>query len=126
MKHDKAMADSEPMELGLLWDEVPELVRPQYEADLSIQERFAVWHSANPWIFQALVRLAKDLRNRGQQRVSVKMLVEILRWSFIRVSEQDAPHLRINNSFSSRYVRMIVENVPELADAFETRELRAA
>ncbi len=101
-------------------------MRPEYEADLSIQERFTLFHAANPWIYAALVRLAKDLRNRGQRRVSVKMLVEILRWNFIRVSEHDVPHLRINNSFSSRYVRMIVENVPELADCFETRELRAA
>jgi hypothetical protein len=32
----------------------------------------------------------------------------------------------INNSYRSRYVRKIVAEYPDLADAFETRTLRAA
>lgn len=124
--HHRAVADSEPLELGLLWDEAPELVRPEYEADLSIEERFQLFHSANPWVFAALVRLAKDLRNRGHRRFGVKLLFERLRYEYLVTTTDEHSPWRLNNNMTSRYARLIIENVPELADCFEIRELRAA
>lgn len=120
------MADSEPLELALLWDEAPEFIRPEYTPELSIQARFELFHRCNPWVFDALVKLAKDLRNRGHRRIGLKLLFEVLRYQQMVTTKDPTSSFRLNNVYSSRYARMIVENVPELSDCFETRELRAA
>lgn len=108
-----------------LWAEAPELVRPDYAPEMSIQERFELFNQRNPFIYEAAVRLAKDLRNRGHKRIGIKMILEVVRWEHARSTQDPTCSWKINNSYSSRYARMIAENVPELADAFETRELRA-
>ncbi len=120
------MPDSEPVELGLLWDEAPEMIRPEYAPELSIQDRFLLFHETNPWVFKALVDLAYALRNRGHRRFGVKLLFERLRFEYLLTTNDPTSSWRLNNNMTSRYARMLIENVPELADCIETRELRAA
>jgi hypothetical protein len=52
------------------------------------------------------------------------MLVERLRWEYDTTTTGDP--FKLNNDYRSRYVRKIVAEYPDLADAFETRTLRAA
>lgn len=115
------MTTAEPL---TLFDVTPLVVDPVYERGETIAQRFDRYHSANPWIFEALERLALDLHSRGR-RIGVKALVEVVRWQYARTTaSEDA--FRVNNSFTSRYARLLIERHPELADAIECRELRAA
>lgn len=108
-----------------LWDGLPPeeaLIPP--DPDLTIQERFELYHAANGWVFDALVRLADDWKRQGQTRVGIKLLIEVVRWHYLRSTT--ATDFKVNNDFSSRYARLICERRPDLADLFELRALRAA
>lgn len=89
----------------------------------TIDERFVAFHHANPWVYTALVRLARDELRYGP-RTAIDHLFSVLRWQHRRHTEGD--EFKLNNNFRSRYARLIAASEPDLADAFETRVLRAA
>lgn len=87
----------------------------------SLDDRFWAFHEANPWVLDALVVLADDMRAQGRSRIGIGMLFEVLRWHSYRATDGD--DYRLNNSYRSRYVRLIQAARPDLADMFETRQL---
>jgi hypothetical protein len=99
------------------------LVEPDYSADLSIAERFAMFHDANPHVADALERLAEQWLVR-HDHVGMKALYERLRWESGIRTEGDA--YRLNNVYTAHYARLLIERRPEWVDAFRLRELRAA
>lgn len=103
---------------------IEELIEPSYDEALSIQERFAAFHEANPWVARALEALVADWLKRGRRKVGMKALVEIVRWQYGRSTE--APEFRINNTYVSRYARLLIDLHPEWSEVIQTRELRAA
>ena len=90
----------------------------------TISERFAEFHTANPWVYEALVALARDEVAAGQTRVGVSYLVEVLRWHY-RKRTVSTDGLKINNDYRARYARMIAAREPDLAGVFELRSLRS-
>lgn len=106
-----------------LFDQAPQLRLGFYQdRNLSIQDRFEAFHAANPWVFEALKRLALDARSRGRTRIGIGQLTEVLRWEYGRATRGD--DFKINNDFRSRYARLLMAVVPELDGVFETRELK--
>lgn len=106
-----------------LFDAAPAAVSPEYERGATIDERFARFHADNEWVYVALERLAVDLYERGR-RFGVKALVEVVRWEYSRATTSD-DGLKVNNSFTSRYARLLLERHPEFDGFIETRELRS-
>jgi hypothetical protein len=92
----------------------------------TLQEKFEVFHTKNPWVYMVLVKLARDLMARGRRRIGIGMLFEVLRWQYQMATVDPASDFKLNNNYRSRYARLIMENEPDLADAFEVRELKAA
>jgi hypothetical protein len=91
----------------------------------SIQERFEQFHEANPHVLESLVALADEWsRETGGARCGIGMLYETLR--FRRGLVTRGEDFKLNNNYRSRYVRLIVEERPDLAGLFETRELLSA
>lgn len=93
--------------------------------NLTIAERFELFHAANPWVFDALEKLTADLVAKGQKKVGMKMLFEVVRWQYARAT-QSADGFKINNSLTSHYARELLRQHPEWSGVFETRRLRAA
>lgn len=89
----------------------------------SIDERFRKFHEQNPQVLIRLVALAHEAMDRGKRRIGAKTLVEVARWHVWLETEGD--EFRINNSFTSRYARLLVELHPEFEGLFEIRELRS-
>jgi hypothetical protein len=98
------------------------LARPLYTPGMTLDERFAAFHEANPHVADALESLAAQWLSR-HRKVGVKSLGESLRWTSGLQVEGD-PY-RITNSYLSRYARLLIERHPEWADAIETRSLAA-
>jgi hypothetical protein len=90
---------------------------------VDLQARFEAFHAENPHVYAVLVRLAREARAVGHERVGIATLFEVARWQ-ISMSTSD-PDFKLNNSFRSRYARLIMEQEPDLAGIFETRELRS-
>lgn len=85
-----------------------------------IDQRFFAFHHANPHVYQALVRMARQWKAAGHHRCSIAMLYEALRFDQgLRTDSADG--LKLNNSYRSRYARIIQANEPDLAGFFETR-----
>lgn len=91
----------------------------------SIQERFEEFHAANPGVYYDLVRMARQARASGASRIGMGQLFEVLRWQ-TALTTKSWDTFKLNNSFRSRYVRLIESREPDLAGLFETRELRAS
>lgn len=90
----------------------------------TIQQRFESFHAKNPWVYKVLVNNTRMWVNRGHKRIGIKMLAEVLRWQYGMATVGD--DFKLNNNFTSRYVRLIIAEHPEFADVFETRVLRAS
>jgi hypothetical protein len=89
----------------------------------SIQRRFEDFHRDQPQVYAELVKLARRARGRGAARVGIRMAWEVMRWN---LTIETAPgDFKLNDHFTSRYARLIMRQEPDLADVFETRELRA-
>ena len=100
-----------------------EFVVPEHEPDATIQERYEAFDAANPWVKASLIVLLEDAKEHGEPGLSIRGLFERLRWS--HVATTDHPW-KLNNNYTSRYARTILEERPDLAEMFRVRDLRAA
>lgn len=89
----------------------------------SIDDRFAEFHQTNPCVYEAAKDMALKLKRSGRTRWSVKAIFEVLRYSHaIRTQSDD---FKLNNDFTARYARLLMQNEPELKDFFELREIKS-
>lgn len=92
-----------------------------------IEARFNAFHSANPKVYAKLVELARKAKARGFQRYSIDGLFHLVRWHYnIEIQREPRDEFELNNDFTSRYSRLIMEQEVDLADFFETRVLKSA
>ena len=98
------------------------LTVPDYAPTLSLPERFAAFHAANPHVADALEALARQWL-AARPKVSVKALVERLRWESGITTTGD--EYRINNSYAAFYARELLRRHPEWDGRIPTREQRA-
>ena len=99
------------------------LVEPDYTPDLTIAERFEMFHAANPHVADTLEALAAQWLAR-HDRVGMKAVYEQARWSSGIHTDGDV--WRLNNSWTAHYARLLITRRPEWSEAFRLRELRAA
>ena len=104
--------------------DLAELVTPDYEPEATIQQRYEAWRDANPWVLPSLAHLLDEWSRHGTRRVGVKAAAEWLRMEYAR--QLKSTDFAVNNSFTSRMARDLIERWPHLADVIETRTLRAA
>lgn len=124
---DRAVAAIDPNVLTLFDADAAPLFNPHHrvaEPALTIEQSFTFFHAINPWVYDALVKLARDWVQRGRTKIGVAMLFEVLRWQWSRATSDPASEFKLNNNLRSRYARRIMEQEPDLADVFETRELK--
>lgn len=91
--------------------------------DKSLEGRFQAWLAEHEDVYQMIVRMARDARDAGRTRVSMKMLWEAVRWQMF--IQKDGAEYALNNSWTSRMVRVIEEREPDLVGLFAKRALRA-
>jgi hypothetical protein len=104
----------------LLLSNLPEIVAPQYEKGATLKQRFWAFHFQNPHIYQALRKMALDLKRRGVKRCGIKMLYENLRYNYT-VQTRGEPY-KLSNNFHAFYARLIMGTTPELNGFFELRK----
>lgn len=93
-----------------------------------IQERFAEFHADNSHIYPLLVEIATDMLADGKTRISMdvmchQLLLKYPDLTIIRDTKENP--FKLNDHFTSRYARMMVEDYPELEDYIELRRLKA-
>lgn len=102
----------------------PTLVTPERIVGATIQQRFEAFHSKNPWLLVELEKLAIQMGADRGRKMSIETLVGKIRWDYDIATKGDA--FKINDHFTSRYVRLMIERHPAWADVFTLRRVRAA
>lgn len=100
----------------------PVIVHGTDTADDHIQERFLQFHRDNPHIYASLVKLAREARKTGRKRYAIELLFGRLRWQMEVEIRSDEP-FKLNDHYTSRYARLMMELEPDLVDMFEIRVL---
>jgi hypothetical protein len=116
---DDGCRHTEQLELPVL----DPIVEPTYTPGLSIPERFAMFHAANPHVARALEALAAQWLIHND-RASINALFERLRWESGITTVGDA--YQLNNDYRADYARLLIDRHPEWADAFRLRRRKAA
>ena len=93
-------------------------------AKRSIEDRFNKFHSENPHVYDAIVKLARHAKSRGKTRTSLKRIFELIRWD-VDMSVYGDHEFALDNSYTSRYSRLVMANERDLDGMFETRVLKS-
>lgn len=99
------------------------LTEPDYADHLTLADKFAAFHQANPHVADALEALA-DQWLTSHARVGTKALIERLRWE--SGIQTHGSEWRLNNSWTAFYSRLLLERRPEWVGRIQLREQRAA
>jgi hypothetical protein len=92
----------------------------------TIQQRFERFHAANPHVYDALVKMARQLKARGHTKYGLAALFEVLRWQrAMETDDVNTDRLKLSNDYRSRYARFIEAHEPDLEGFFSMREIRA-
>lgn len=92
----------------------------------SIQEQFEAFHRRHPDVFELFRRYAWDLRHAGRKRFGAKAIMERIRWDRMTSSAGDPAEVaKIPNNYTSRYVRLLIEQDGSFAGFFRLARLRA-
>ena len=118
----RGVVDHEPPRTLFDAAQEAELLAPQ-----TIEARFQSFHAEHPEVYRQLRKMALSLVHRGYTHIGIGMLWETLRYHSMLGSRPDeAEAFRLNDNFRSRYVRLLTDQEPELAEVFELRRLRSA
>ncbi len=89
----------------------------------TIDQAFWNFHRKNPQVYKKLVEMTEHAKGINKRKIGMKMLFEVIRWEHLVHTRSD--DFALNNNYTSRYVRIISEAHPELADMFETRRIKS-
>lgn len=93
----------------------------------SIEESFERFHEDNPEVLDLLIKYSRQVKARGFQHYSMDAIYHRVRWHYnIETHRDPNDEFKLNNNFTSRYARMIMEMCPDLKGFFETRVLKSS
>lgn len=93
---------------------------------MNIQMKFEEFHANNPHVYKLIMRFIGEAKRRGFKHYTIKGIFERVRWHMnIETYATGNDEFKLNNNFTSRYVRLIEQRHPELTGFFRTRELTA-
>lgn len=92
----------------------------------SIQERFEAWIERHPDVYEEFKRISRALLVRKKRRYGSKAIVEVLRFERIMSGRDEQEPFKLNNNYTSRLARKLMDEDPRFVGFFETRELRTA
>lgn len=84
------------------------------------QAAFEKFHRENPILYAELVRLAREAKAAGAERLGIRQLWERLRW-WLRFEVKRDGDYGLNDHLTAHYSRLIMDREPDLANFFETR-----
>jgi hypothetical protein len=90
---------------------------------LSNRERFELFHRANPHVYDAIVQIARDLKQRGFKSCGMKLIFERLRW--LTAIETRGDGFKLNNVYTAFYARFVMSREVDLKGFFRVREAEA-
>jgi len=88
-----------------------------------IQQRFEMFHKQNPGVYDLIVEIAADLKNRGFKRCGMKFIFERIRWLYA-LQTKSTDDFKLNNDYTAYYARLVMYRQRALEGFFRLREQR--
>ena len=88
-----------------------------------IEKRFWKFHNDNPNIYVLLVKFAREARDAGFNNYGIKSIFVRVRWH-VTIETRSEEEFKINNSYSSRYARLIMGKEKDLKNFFRIKKLK--
>jgi len=96
-------------------------VKDSKEVQMSLQERFAQFHAANPHIYDMLVALARKMKAKKTMRQwSIYAAYELVRYQW-NSKTRSFDNYKLPNEFRPLYSRLIMEQEPDLKGFFRIK-----
>jgi hypothetical protein len=90
---------------------------------LNIDEKFFKYHEKNPHVFDLFYKYTMEVKAKGFDHYSTDAIMHRIRWH--RMIETDInERFKMNDNYTSRYARLLVEKYPELDGFFRNRQLK--
>ena len=90
---------------------------------MTVQQRFEIFDEQHPEVWVLFVQFSQQVRAAGRDKYSARAIIHRIRWHYAVNPERDEG-FKINDVFSSRYARKLLEDDPTFVGFFELRELR--
>lgn len=90
-----------------------------------IQEQFEQFHASHPEIYAEFRQIALNLLKHGRSHYGSKAIFEVIRYHRALSGKSETELFKINNNYSSRYARKLMEENEQFRDFFEIRELKS-
>lgn len=91
----------------------------ELDDDDPIAQAFWDFHNKNPEIYDEIVKISKQLKDRGREHYGIGAIFEVIR--FHRAINTTDTEFKLNNNYRALYARLIMKNESDLDDFFETR-----
>ena len=90
----------------------------------SIHQAFQEFHKKNPHVYDLFRQMALYLiQDKGKKNIGAKMIIELIRWKYnIKTVNNE---FKIDNNFTSFYVRMFVKEYSKHNDCFIQKKSQA-
>lgn len=90
----------------------------------TIQERFNQFHFDNPQIYDFLLKLIEEQHKCGRIHCGIRTFYENLRWNVSLGNVKVNGQFKLNDNYTSRYVRLLIRANPQYRHMFRLRTLR--
>ncbi len=91
---------------------------------MDLDDRFFKYHKENPHVYKLFAKYAKQVKSLGYGSYSMRTIMHRVRWH-INIETKDRDGFKMNNSYSSRYARLLIEKMPRFKTFFELRRLQS-
>jgi len=100
--------------------ELSGVTTPEYLGDMSIDERWRLFHDANPQVYHAILAVARHAKNHGKHRCGMRAIYEHLRWRDWLETDSESETFKLPNNFCPLYARLVMREHPrEFGDECE-------
>lgn len=87
------------------------------------EERFTRFLTLHPEVYTEFRKIAGDLLARGIQHYGAKAIMEVIRFHRAMSGQDEQNPFKIDNNWTSRIARKLIEDDSRFADFFEVRKL---
>ena len=84
-------------------------------------EAFLTFHTANPHVYDNLVRFTREAKRAGLTKVGLSTLLGRCRW-YLQIETTTDDAYRLNDHTGPYYARLIMRREPDLAGMFDLRD----
>lgn len=99
----------------------------------SIQQCFEEFNKDNPKVYELIVAQCDRAIRGGKKKFSIKQIIGWIRWEVYMETKEanlfetrtEKVKFKINDAYTSRYARLVIERHPEWAKYIEMRDLRS-